>query len=121
MKHLSRADRNIRWVQKYCISPSGPSMGQRVYLSDIERQQVRELYAAPGGPQDMAVSGRLGSFLVLLHLVGPEARRDFKGPVVKVDVWTLRRAASPDLQQYLQRHGERIVCPELGTRYPAAA
>jgi len=38
-----------------------------------------------------------------------------------VDTWTVWRATSPDLQAVLKREGAALVCPKLGTRYPAAA
>lgn len=37
------------------------------------------------------------------------------------DTFTTWNAVGPDLRAVVKRDGERIVCPELGTRYPAAA
>jgi hypothetical protein len=37
------------------------------------------------------------------------------------DTFTVWGAAGPRLREVLKRDGERIVCPQLGTGYPAAA
>jgi hypothetical protein len=116
----SRADKNAAWIVDYCLDPADRT---RVRLSAAEREQLRELYATPDGPRDIAVTGRLAAFLCLLHLLGREAEphRDFRGPIVDVNIWTLWQAASPRLQQYLRRDGRRITCIELGTSFEAAA
>jgi hypothetical protein len=63
----------------------------------------------------------LAAFLALLHTCGPEAlQREFQ-PKVEADIFTVWNASGPDLKAVLQRDREQIVCPELGTRYPAAA
>jgi hypothetical protein len=52
---------------------------------------------------------------------GPEALQQEFRPKVRVDIFTVWGAVGPDLRAVVKRDGERIVCPELGTRYPAAA
>jgi hypothetical protein len=63
----------------------------------------------------------LAAYLALLHVCGPEAvQHDFR-PAIAPDLFTVWGAVGPKLREVLKRDGERIVCPELGTGYPAAA
>jgi hypothetical protein len=107
-----RARDNIQWIERYCIDDGSP-----VCLTAVEKQQICEFYATLADPP---VSGRLSAFLVLVQLCGLEARRG-KALTATIDVWSLWRAASSQLQQVLRRDGERITCPELGTSYATAA
>jgi hypothetical protein len=67
------------------------------------------------------VTGPLAAYLALLHVCGPEAlEREFV-PEIDADIFSVWNATGPDLKAVLKREGGRIVCPELGTRYPAAA
>lgn len=69
----------------------------------------------------MPVSGPLAAYLALLHLCGPEAlQREFV-PKVEADIFTTWSAVSPALREVLKLERGQITCPELGTRYPAAA
>jgi len=118
MRLETRGDHAIRWVEHHCIVPSGPARGERVILSDTGRAQVRRLYDR--GERDQAVTPALAAYLVLLHTCG----RRWQSPcpvTAPIDLWTIWAAASPQLRRFPQRHGERIVCPKLKTRYPRAA
>jgi hypothetical protein len=102
--------------------PDGPHKGHPVRLSLAQRELLRQIYDAPGGPQDIPISDNaLAAYLALMHICGKEAlQRDFR-PHVEVDSWTMWRATSERLRRYLKRDGEAIICPQLGTRYPEAA
>jgi hypothetical protein len=63
----------------------------------------------------------LSIYVTLLHLCGPEALQEKFGRLKAKDSWSVWRATTPPLREVLERDGERTVCPELGTRYPAAA
>jgi hypothetical protein len=115
----NRGERNIHWIEKYCVVPSGPDRGQRVKLTDTQRDIVRKIYDDSDG---VAVRGPLAAFLALLSICGPEAVRPWTTlGHFQVDIFTVWNATGPDLRAVLKRDGEIIVCPELGTRYPAAA
>jgi hypothetical protein len=62
------------------------------------------------------------SYLALLTLAGP---RDLAAHVsaipLNADFFSVWNAAGPGLKEVIERDGDRILCPELGTRYPAAA
>jgi hypothetical protein len=120
MRTFTRGERNIRWVEAWCVRPDGTGKAEPVKLSQDECGKLRALYDGTDLPP--AVSDTLAAFVALLHVVGPEARdRTSAPPVQRVDSFTIWRAASARLQAFLTRHGERIVCRELGTSYPAAA
>jgi len=93
-----------------------------VHLSGAERVVMRKLYDAPGGPRDdVPVPAPLSAFVALLHLCGPEALQEKFRPPLDVDSFSVWGATSPELQEVLERHGEQIICPELGTAFEAAA
>jgi hypothetical protein len=57
-----------------------------------------------------------------MHVCGPEAVVGGRQqPTLVADIFTIWNATGPDLRAVLKRDGGHIVCPELGTRYPAAA
>ncbi len=63
----------------------------------------------------------LTAYLALLHICGPEALGKTPPPQFAADIFTVWGATGPRLREVLRRDGGRIVCPELGTLYPAAA
>jgi hypothetical protein len=122
MPALTRGDRAICWIAKYCLYPDGPHKGKPVRLSEAECWQVRQLYDNPDGPdRDTSLSGPLAAYLALLHTCGTEALQQEFRPHVDVDSWTVWRATSERLQRVLKRDGEAVICPRLGKRYPPAA
>jgi hypothetical protein len=70
----------------------------------------------------MNVESPLSAYLALLHLCGPEAVWPWATPPhFESDIFTVWSSSGPHLRAVLKRTGEVIVCPELGTRFPAAA
>ena len=121
MPRTSSGAAAVHWIDQYCVVPTGPEKGQHVRLTQAERETVLRTYDHPDGPQHEPLTGRLAAFLALLHICGPEAlQREFL-PKVEADIFTIWNATGPDLKAVLQRDGEQIVCPELGTKFPAAA
>jgi hypothetical protein len=111
----------IRWIEDYCLVPHGLDKGQRVRLTPLQRDIIRKVYDDPSNAP--RVDGALGAYLALLHTCGPEAVKTegkFQ-PDLSVDIFTVWGAVGPDLRRVLKREGERIVCPQLGTEWPAAA
>ena len=118
----TRGERAIRWIEVYCLVPSGLDRGQHVRLTPAQRAIVREIYDKPNGPHGARpVTGALAAYLTLLHVCGPEALQDEFRPELKADIFTVWGAVGPDLRPVLKREGERIICPQLGTCYPVAA
>jgi len=118
----TRGGRAIRWIEAYCLLPSGLDKGQHVRLTPVQRDIVRKTYDNPNGHHGAPpVTGPLAAYLALLHLCGPEAlQRSFR-PNVAPDIFTIWNSVGPDLRAVLRRHGACVICPELGTKYPTAA
>jgi hypothetical protein len=118
----TRGERAIRWIENYCLMPSGLEKGQHVRLTPVQRDMVREIYDNPNGPRGAPpVTGTLAAYLALLHVCGPEALQKEFRPELSADIFTVWGAVGPDLRAVVKREGERILCLELGTRYPDAA
>jgi len=123
MPPRSRAIRNAHWIEKFCVVGSGPDRGQPVKLTPAQKETIARLYQgadAIDGP--VSVESPLSAYLALLHLCGPEAVHPWATPPhFDADIFTTWAATGPRLREVLKRTGEIIVCPELGTRWPAAA
>jgi hypothetical protein len=75
----------IRFIEHYCLIPSGAKVGQAIVLEKFQKDFIRAVYANPhpAGTRRAYLSiGRkngktaLIACLVLAHLVGPEAKRN---------------------------------------------
>lgn len=134
---LSRAERNIQWVERYCRTPEGKFVGRPIQLREWQKAELRKIYDNPYGTRQAIISlprknGKtaLISFLLLLHLCGPEARpnsqlysaaqsRDQAATVFKLAAKVVRQ--SPDLASVIiiRDTAKELLCPELGTMYAA--
>jgi len=114
----TRGEKNIRWIEMFCLVPHGPDKGQHVRLTQEQHDTLREIYDMS---KIVQVDEALAAYLALLHVCGREALQTAFRPDVRPDIFTTWAATGPDLKAVLKRDGEHIVCPELGTRYPAAA
>jgi hypothetical protein len=121
MRRRTLSEHVISWVEEYCIVPSGVNRGQRVRLTQEQRQTIREIYDHPGGLQVTHVTGQLAAFLALEHIAGPLALGEGPAPDLDADPWTMWSATGPELKEVLKREPDCVRCPELGTQYPAKA
>lgn len=133
----SRGDRNIAWVEKFCLVPEGKDVGKPVVLRDWQRDEVRRIYDNPHGTRTAIISfarknGKtaLVAFLLLLHLCGPEAKPNsqlYSGAQSKEQAGALFNLAakvvrlSPELNEFVGiRDTQKVLyCPDLGTTYEA--
>lgn len=135
MGKLTRAGRNIRWIEKHCRIPEGEHIGRAVRLRFWQKKIIRGIY--DGKTRRAIVSfGRkngktaLAAFLLLLHLVGPEYRpnsqlvssaqsRDQAAFLYNLAAKSARM--SPTLAGFLifRDTKKEIACPKLGTLYRA--
>ncbi|MCE8052286.1 terminase [Halomonas daqingensis] len=132
---VSRAERNIQWIEEHCYIPDGKLVGQQVRLSEAQKDWLRTLYGTPtrtfilSMPRKNAKTA-LTAFLLLLHLVGPEAvrngqlyssaqSRDQAAILFKYAAASVRM--SPSLREFvtIKDTAKSLECPGLGTVYRA--
>lgn len=136
-RRLTRSERNIRWIEDFCHTPDGMYVGKPIRLRDWQKAELRKIYDNPHGTRQAIISlprknGKtaLISFLLLLHLCGPEAKansqlysaaqsRDQAATVFKLAAKVVRQ--SPDLNPVIviRDTAKELLCPELGTFYAA--
>ena len=134
-KALSRAERNIKWIEAYCRIPEGKDVGRPVVLRGWQRDILRQIYATPTRRAIISFGRKnakttLSAFLLLLHLCGPEARansqlysaaqsREQAAVLFSLAAKTVRM--SPDLNGVvvIRDTAKQLFCPELGSLYRA--
>jgi phage terminase large subunit-like protein len=133
----SRAERNIRWIEKHCRVPEGKDVGKRVRLRPWQKRELRKIYDNPAGTRMAIISfakknGKtsFAAFLLLLHLCGPEHRPNTQLPSTaqsKDQAAILFNLAakvvrlSPTLSPVITIRDtiKQLACEELGTVYKA--
>lgn len=112
---LTRSERAIWWVERFCIQPDG----REVRLSASQRVAIHLLY---DGGQPTAIDAALSAYLTLLHLCGLEAAAKQPPPVpLNADLFSVWTAASIELRRVLVRKGSNLSCPALMTSWTSAA
>lgn len=132
---MTRGDRNAAWIEMVCRVPEGRLVGQPVRLREWQRDVLRSIYDSPTRRAIISFGRKngktaLASFLLLLHLCGPEARansqlfsaaqsRDQAAILFALAAKTVRM--SPDLSRYvsIRDTAKQLYCQELGTLYRA--
>lgn len=131
----TRGDRNIAWLEANCRVPEGKLIGQPVRLRPWQQDIIRRTYDTPTRRHIISFGRKngktaLSAMLLLLHLVGPEARpnsqlfsaaqsRDQAAVLFALAAKMIRQ--SPRLSQVavVRDTAKQIVCAELGTLYRA--
>ena len=136
-KTISRAERNIRWLEKHIRIPEGQFVGQPIKLAEFMKDDLRAIYDNSSGTRRAIISrGRKNAkttesaMILLLHLCGPEAKpnsqlysaaqsRDQAAILFELAAKMIRM--SPILNAFAEPKdsGKRIVCRQLGTVYRA--
>lgn len=132
---MTRGDRNIAWIERYCRIPEGKFTGRPVKLSKHQKKWVKRIYDSPTRTFILSMGRKnaktaTSAFLLLLHVGGPEAlqntqlysaaqSRDQASLLFDLAAKIVR--LSPDLSAYLQIRDTKkeIECRELGTVYTA--
>lgn len=80
---MTRADRVIAFIERFCPVPDGAQVGQPLVLDAFQRDFIRDVYDNPAGTRRAILSvsrknGKSGLIagLLLAHLVGPEAKQN---------------------------------------------
>jgi phage terminase large subunit-like protein len=134
-RKLTRGQRNAQWIEAHCVIPEGKLVGQPFRLSKEQRTWLREIYDTPTRRFILSMARKQGktafaACLLLLHLVGPEARansqlysaaqsRDQAAILFALAAKMVR--LSPELSQYVgvRDTAKQLYCSELGTLYKA--
>ena len=134
---LSRAERNIRWIEEHCRIPEGKDVGKPVRLREWQRDILRKIYDNPAGTRMAIISfakknakTSLSCFLLLLVLAGPESvqntqlvstaqSREQAACLYNLAAKVVRM--SPTLSQYVTARdsAKQLYCAERGTLYKA--
>jgi phage terminase large subunit-like protein len=131
----SRGNRNIAWIEAHCRIPEGRLVGKPVKLTAKQKKWIRRIYDSPTRLFILSMARKnaktaLASFLLLLHLCGPEAKpnsqlysaaqsRDQAAILFALAAKVVRM--SPDLSEYVivRDTAKQLFCAELGTLYRA--
>jgi phage terminase large subunit-like protein len=78
---MTRGERVIAFIERFCRVPEGKLVGKPVILMDFQRKFITDIYDNPAGTSRAYLSiarkngkSALIAGIVLAHLVGPEAR-----------------------------------------------
>ena len=133
----ARGRKNIAWIEKHCRIPEGRDVGKPVRLRPWQRREILKIYDNPHGTRRAIVSfGRkngktsFAAFLLLLHLVGPEHRknsqlnsaaqsRDQAAILFALAAKVVRLSPSLYPVVVVRDAIKELFCPELGTIYKA--
>ncbi|MFE3839469.1 terminase large subunit [Pseudogemmobacter sonorensis] len=140
-KAPTRGERNIAWIEQYCLVPEGRLVGQAVKLRDWQKDALLRIYDNPAGTRRAILSfGRkngktaLSACILLLHLCGPEARPNsqlYSAAQSREQAAILFALAAkmvrmhPDLNiesggcVIVRDTAKQLACPELGSLYRA--
>jgi phage terminase large subunit-like protein len=134
-KRLTRGERNCLWIETHCRIPEGKFVGQQVKLTKHQKRWIVRIYDSPTRLFILSMARKnaktaMASFLLLLHLCGPEAKpnsqlysaaqsRDQAAILFSLAAKIVRM--SPDLSQYvvIRDTAKQLFCPDLGTLYKA--
>lgn len=136
---MTRGERIIAFVQKYCRIPEGAQVGQPIALADFQRKFILEVFDNPAGTRRAYLSvGRkngktaLIACLLLAHLVGPEAKQNgqlVSGALSRDQAALVFNLASkmvqmsPELSKIVRivPSGKRLLGLPMNTEYKALA
>ena len=131
----SRGARNIAWIEEHVRIPEGKMVGQAVRLTAKQKRWIKRIYDSPTRTFILSMARKnaktaLASFLLLLHLCGPEARansqlysaaqsREQAAVLFNLAAKSVRM--SPDLHAVIiiRDTAKELVCQEIGTKYRA--
>ena len=131
----TRGERNRAWIEAHCRIPEGAHVGQKVKLRPWQREIIIGIYDQPTRRAIVSFGRKnakttLAAFLLLLHLVGPEARansqlysaaqsRDQAGILFSLAAKIVRM--SPSLTEYVSVRdtAKQLYGQDLGTLYRA--
>lgn len=77
---MTRADRVIAFIERFCVTPEGKHVGSPIVLADFQKSFIRAIYDAPRSVRRayLSIARKNGktaliAAILLAHIVGPEA------------------------------------------------
>ena len=132
---VNRGNRAIEWIEEHCRIPEGQFVGQPVVLRPWQKKLIRGIFNSPTRRAIISFGRKnakttLAAFLCLLHLVGPEARRNsqlYSGAQsreqasILFSLMTKVIRQSPSLIEFIaiRESAKVLYCEDLGTTYRA--
>ena len=132
---MTRVAKIIEFIETYCIVPEGLDVGKPVKLRKWQKDIIKTIYGSPTRQVIISLARKNGktalvAMLLLVHLVGPEARRnaqiysaaqsrDQAGLVYKLAAKMVRM--SPDLEKVVsvKDTAKSLFCTLTGVEYRA--
>lgn len=136
---MTRAERVISFVERYCLTPEGEHVGKPLVLAEFQKRFIREIYDNPAGTRRAYLSlarknGKtsLCAAILLAHLVGPEAKLNSQivsGARSREQAGVLHALASkmvqlsPELSKLVRiiPSGKRLIGLAMNVEYKALA
>jgi phage terminase large subunit-like protein len=122
-------------MEQFCRVPEGRLVGQPVKLRDWQKDILRKIYDTPTRRAVISFGRKngktaLASFLLLLHLCGPEARansqlysaaqsREQAAVLFALASKTVRMSPELNSVVIVRDTAKQLACPELGSLYRA--
>ncbi|WBO23941.1 terminase large subunit [Sphingomonas abietis] len=136
---MTRGERVIAFIERYCLVPEGKLVGKPVKLVPFQKRFILEVYDNPAGTTEGILSiarkngkSALIACIMLAHIAGPEARlnsqivsgarsRDQAALVFNLAAKMI--ALSPDLSKLVRivPSGKRLIGLALNVEYRALA
>lgn len=134
---MTRAEKNIKWIEKNCRVPEGALVGSPITLRQWQKDILYGIYDSKPMLRRAIISfprknGKtaLSAMLLLLHLVGPEHKlnsqlysaaqsRDQAAILFALAAKMVRMNESLSDFVVVRDHAKQLFCPELGTLYRA--
>ena len=134
-RFCSRGCRNIGWIEENLLVPDGRLVGKAVKLLIFQRVMIRAIYNSLTRRAILAIgrkNGKTGfsAMLLLLHLCGPEARRNTElnssamsreqaSILHRLAAKMIRLSAALKSDVVIRDTVKQLACPRMGTLYTA--
>jgi phage terminase large subunit-like protein len=80
---MTRGERVIAFIEAFCITPEGASVGKPIVLAEFQKRFIKNVYDNPHGTRRayLSIARKNGKTaliagILLAHLVGPEAKQN---------------------------------------------
>ena len=132
---LSRSEAVIAFIEQYLTVPEGAHVGRPVRLRAWQREIIRDIYGSPTRRAIVSLARKngktaLASMLVLVHLVGPEAKQNghiFSAAQSREQAAIVFGLAAKMVRMSGELHGivtvrdsaKELICTVTGVKYKA--